>query len=83
MKQTVKKKLAAQAIGLEILNYLAAENCIKTIFSETESKAMQILEEIRCVLDDEALNDRECFQRIESIVSVFEANGLDTTRHDW
>ena len=48
-----------------------------------ESKALDIIAEIKAVLDNEALNDKECFQRIEDIITIFQANGIDTTRHDW
>ena len=48
-----------------------------------ESKALDIIAEIKAVLDNEALNDPECFQKIEAIVETFHKNGLSTFRHDW
>lgn len=43
--------------------------------------AYQSLCRIREILDDKALDDPECFQRIEKIVSVFESLGCATPRH--
>ena len=43
--------------------------------------AIEILEKIRSILNDESLNDRDCFLKIDSIVSVFHANAIDTDRH--
>lgn len=43
--------------------------------------AIEILEKIRNILNDESLNDRDCFLKIDSIVSVFHANAIDTDRH--
>lgn len=39
---------------------------------------------IRDVLDDRTLNDRECFNKIEEIVSLYESLGSDGgSRHDF
>lgn len=43
--------------------------------------AIEILEKIRSILNDESLNDRDCFLKIDSIVSVFHANAIATDRH--
>jgi len=43
---------------------------------------MRILEEIVRTLDDETLDDPECFQKIEKILTVLESNWLGSTRHD-
>lgn len=46
--------------------------------------ACQALREIREVLRDPSLEDPACFQRIERIVEVYEALGLDAGgRHDF
>ncbi len=75
--------LAAQAIGLEVMKYLKEMGDLKELERKTECKALQVLEEIRRVLNDDSLDDKECFQRIEAIVDTMEANGIHTTRHDW
>ena len=42
------------------------------------------LAEIRAVLDDCSLDDRACFEKIEKIVSIYEALGSDGgARHDF
>lgn len=82
-KLTAQEELAAEAIGLEVMRYLKQEETVKRIAAETESKAMRALEGIRRILNDDALDDTECFQRIESILTALEDCGIFTTRHDW
>ena len=46
--------------------------------------ACRALEEIRRVLDDDRLDDQECFARIEEIVKIYEKIGSNAgTRHDF
>lgn len=46
--------------------------------------ACQALEKIRRVLDDDRLDDQECFWRIEEIVKIYEEIGSNAgTRHDF
>ena len=80
---TAQEELAAQAIGLEAMRYLKQTETIRKIARETEKKAIEVLEEIRRVLDDDGLDDPECFQRIESILAALEDAGIFTSRHDW
>ncbi len=81
MKLSCYEQLAAQAIGLEIMKYF--KETLKELEPKVESKALQALEEIRCILDDNTLDDSACFHRIEAIVTALEANGIHTSRHDW
>jgi hypothetical protein len=83
MELTVQEELAAQAIGQEAMRHLKQEETVKRIAAETESKAMRALEGIRRILNDDALDDPECFQRIASILTALEESGIFTTRHDW
>ena len=47
-------------------------------------RCWQALSEIRAVLDDETLEDPECFRRIERIVRICEELGLGGgSRHDF
>ena len=80
---TAQEELAAQAIGLEAMRYLRQEETVKRIAEETNAKVMRALEGIRRILNDDSLDDPECFQRIESILSVLEEAGIFTSRHDW
>ena len=49
-----------------------------------DSAACRTLEEIREGLDDERLDDQNCFQRIEEIVRLYEKLGSNGgSRHDF
>ena len=80
---TAQEDLAAEAIGLEVMRYLKQEETVKRIVAATESRAMRALEKIRRILNDDSLEDPECFQRIEAILTALEDHGVFTTRHDW
>ncbi len=44
----------------------------------------QALSSIKAILADNSLDDKECFEKIEEIVSLFEAIGSDGgARHDF
>ena len=50
----------------------------------TSDHAVTALARIRAVLSNDFLNDPECFQKIEEIVTVFEQLGIGCgTRHDF
>lgn len=83
VKLTAQEELAAEAIGLEVMRYLKREEVIQGIARETEKTAIEALEEIRRVLNDDSLEDPACFQRIEAIVTVLDGHGMYTHRHDW
>ena len=49
-----------------------------------EMKCYQALQEIKRILEDDELDDEECFDRIEKIISVFERLGGGIhDRHDF
>lgn len=49
-----------------------------------EMKCYNTLKQIQMILKDDNLNDKECFQKIEAIVSMFEEIGSDCgCRHDF
>lgn len=49
-----------------------------------EGECYQILQEIKSVLENEALEDSECFLRIESIMQIMESRGITVAnRHDF
>lgn len=83
MELSIQEELAAQAIGTEALGYLKQIWTPQRLAQETERRALKALEDIRRALDDDALEDPECFHRIEAIVRAMEENGLYTTRHDF
>lgn len=50
----------------------AGENIPPEVMSRAvESKAVQTLEAIRCVLENDRLNDPECVQRVENLIRLF------------
>ena len=58
---------------------------IKTPLEEmVEARCFDILWKIKEVIDDESLNDPECFQKIESIIQLLEdAGNGGGVRHDF
>ena len=49
-----------------------------------EMKCYQALQAIKRILEEDELDDEECFDRIEKIISVFEAVGSGIyDRHDF
>ena len=58
---------------------------IKTPLEEmVEARCLDILWKIKEVIDDESLNDPECFQKIESIIQLLEdAGSSGGVRHDF
>lgn len=82
MNEQILKDVYAKAIGDLTLRYLESLHH-KDIIPATESNALDIIAQIKAVLDDETLNDPECFRKIDAIVDIFHANGLDAARHDW
>ena len=41
------------------------------ISQAVESKAVQTLEAIRCVLENDRLDDQDCYKRIDNLVQLF------------
>ncbi len=82
MELSMKDELYARAIGWEVLEYLRKEHP-RSVADDIESNALRILEKIQSILNDDTLDDPECFERIDAIVRTFYANGISTDRHDW
>ena len=56
----------------------------KTISEIIELKCYQALCEIKKILEDDTLDDKDCFERIEKIVVIFEGLGSGVAyRHDF
>ena len=74
------RQLCTNAIGNYIITYL---DCLsdEAIAHMTELCAVQLLRRIKEILDDEALDEPTCFQRIDAIVSAWHEAGLETDRH--
>ena len=49
-----------------------------------EKECYMLLEKIKAALEDENLDDKDCFERIERVVCLFEEIGIGCgTRHDF
>ena len=56
----------------------------KTVKEIVELECYKALKEIKEVIEDNSLNDEECFMKIEEIVCIFELIGSNGgTRHDF
>ncbi len=69
-----------KVIGKAVLDYAKDYN-IHEAARRMESAAMELIEQIRDILNDNTLADPECFYRIEALVNAFADAGLYTTRH--
>lgn len=58
------------AVGKMVMEHM--ERVHPTVISNAvESRAVQTLEAIRCILENDRLDDPECCQRISSLISLF------------
>jgi len=82
MELSIEEEFAAQAIGMEALKYLKETWTPQTLAVEAEKRALKVVDDIRRVLDDDALDDPDCFRRIQAILNVLEEHDIYSTRHD-
>ena len=80
MDELTAKQLCANAIGEQVMLYLDTlmEGEVAAL---AERHALSLISQIREILDDQALDDPTCFQRIDAIVDAFLASGIPTQRH--
>ena len=83
MNDSTFDEFFSYSIGREALRYLNSEENLSRLIQNAELDALRVLDQIKRILDNEALNDPECFQKIEAIVEIFHKKGLSTFRHDW
>ncbi|MBR4016430.1 MAG: hypothetical protein IKK11_01280 [Oscillospiraceae bacterium] len=56
----------------------------QTVSEIIEGTCYQTLKKIKAIIADDSLNDKECFMKIEEIVSAFEEIGDNCSgRHDF
>ncbi len=77
----VSEALWAKSIGREILKFVKSRGV--DMGQSVQNEAVELLEKIRAILDDDSLADPECFHRIDAIVDAFQSAGIPTARHDW
>ena len=78
-------------VSQELLIRLLSEQEIHIVFPNLpfpiedaiESQSCAILQKIKQVLEDESLDDSECFQHIEKILELFRQSGISVHRHDF
>ena len=75
-----EEELYARAIGREIMNW-AKSHDLHLLGQQADRDALLLLKEIQSILNDDTLDDPECFYRIDAIVSAFHRVGLSTDRH--
>ena len=62
--------LCHAAVGKLVLDHM--ERVHPTVISQAvENRAVQTLEAIRCILENDRLSDPECVQRVENLVRLF------------
>lgn len=79
MDWAVSEELIAQAIGQAAMRCMEPDALVRA----ASSAALELLEEIRSILNDETLDDRSCFYKIDALVSAFHKRGIDVSRHDF
>ena len=80
MDEGMVNQLYTAAVGKLALNYIGT--LPSGVISElAERRAVALLGQIKAILDDETLDDPECFLRIDAIVGVFAREGISTLRH--
>lgn len=80
-KKTVSQSLWDREVGAYVLNCL--QHCDTSVLAQqVDSEAVRLLEEIKAIIQDPALDDPECFARIEALTNAFYVHGISTTRHN-
>ena len=77
---SISEELYARAIGHKLIKW-AKEYDPNLLSRQVNTDAILLLTEIQRILNDETLDDPDCFYRIDAIVSAFHCAGLSTTRH--
>lgn len=80
-RMQVRDALTALSIGETFLAHIRQAGIMKDIYAAVDSKAIRVLEELLRTLDDETLDDPECYQKIEKILRTLESNWLGSQRH--
>ena len=81
VEQTIMEEVFANLIGKRVLQYCKTQHMLDETAQQVESEALAVLAQIKEALNNETLDDPECFQRIEAIIDIFHAHGLSTSRH--
>ena len=82
LSKAISEELYAKVMGQEILKFVQA--CDQhALARQVDSEAIRVLQKIRELLNDETLDDPNCFYRIDAIVQTFWNAGITVERHDF
>lgn len=76
------KPMIERTIGATVMEYMKNYEP-QRLLSQLNQDALQLLEQIRGILNDDSLDDSTCYQKIEAIVTTFHRHGIPTARHDF
>ena len=80
---SLHKEILAKILEDEDM-YIVFPNIRVSAANLVEMKAYQALEKIKMIIEDESLDDAECFMKIEEIVCLLEDLGSNGgVRHDF
>lgn len=82
MEQDLSRAMYEKAIGKVVVDYLQSL-VTGELPSLAESSALQLIANIKAILDDDSLEDPQCFYRIDALVDAFHAANVITSRHDF
>ena len=82
-ERRTRETMLALSIGEAVLAYMRQAGVMQDIYRAVDSRAVRMLEMIARALDDDTLDDPECFWKIERVMDVLEENWIGTSRHDW
>lgn len=82
MSDPTIKQMYAKAVGELVLNYVESV-CALPEPETINHQAVRLIVKIKEILDDDTLDDPDCFRRIETIVELYHKAGIGTARHDW
>ena len=82
MDTEIPKALYDKTLEQLIMTYVSTLS-VEELAPRLNAEAMDLISEIKAILDDDTVEDPECFLRIDEIVSAFWAKGIYTPRHDW
>lgn len=82
MNTEISQALYTNTVQQLIMTYVSTLSADE-LASRLNASAMDLISEIKAILDDDTLEDPECFHRIDAMVDAFGAKGLYTPRHDW
>lgn len=78
-----EEELFARALGWIAINHFKEEGIWEEVSKTAENSALQALNQIQAVLNNDSIDDSNCLLKIDEIVTIFYSHGLDTSRHDW